>query len=325
MLNLISKLLTGIFVLSLVSCDSSDAFFVNAGVDQTVQIGTEVTLVGAAGSPDATITSYQWSQIAGVAVELTDGNTSTASFTAPMLTTDAVLTFRLVVNDDRGARVTDDVNIFVTVQPFAVPLDTSVIRAYQEDDTATGTMTFTDPTTGNTASGDVTLVVGAIVQNPFGIDCRTYTMSGTLTGPGGTEAFSVRQLLYQDTDNSVYECGEFNDTLGRYVFLTDTATTPNGVFLETKSPVQLGDTTSGVIYYDDGTWDDCTETVQSKENVSVPLGLYESYKIYQNCSYSDGTTLVSTMWLVPSIYFLKDISVVDGYNAELVLKSYSYK
>ena len=209
--------------------------------------------------------------------------------------------------------------------PTAIPLDTSVIRAYQEGDTATGTMTFTDPATGNTASGDVTLVVGGIVQNPFGIDCRAYTMSGTLTGPGGTVALSVRQLLYQDNDNSIYECGEFDDTLGRYVFLTDTATTPNGIFLESKSPVQLGDTTSGVIFYDDGTWDDCTSTVQSKENVSVPLGLYESYKIYQNCSYSDGTTLVSTIWLVPSIYSLKEIAVIDGFNAEFVLKSYSYK
>ncbi len=113
--------MTGIFVLSLVSCDSSDAFFVNAGVDQTVQIGTEVTLVGAAGSPDGTITSYQWSQIAGVAVELTDDNTSTASFTAPMLTTDAILTFRLIVNDDRGGRVTDDVNILVTVPAVTAP------------------------------------------------------------------------------------------------------------------------------------------------------------------------------------------------------------
>ena len=209
--------------------------------------------------------------------------------------------------------------------PTAIPLDTSVIRAYQEGDTATGTMTFTDPATGNTASGDVTLVVGGIVQNPFGIDCRAYTMSGTLTGPGGTEAFSIRQLLYQDTDNSVYECGEFNDTLGRYVFLTDTATTPNGVFLKTKSPVQLGDSTSGIVLYDDDTWDDCTETVQSKENVSVPLGLYESYKIYQSCSYSDGRTYVGTQWLVPSIYTLKDTGVIDGLNAEFVLKSYSYK
>lgn len=185
-------------------------------------------------------------------------------------------------------------------------------------------MTLTDPATGNKASGTVTLVIGGIVKNPFGIDCRSYTLSGSLTGPGGTVALSVRQLLYQDTNNSVYECGEFDDTLGRYVFLTDTATTPNGIFLETKSPVQLGDTTSGVIFYDDGTWDDCTETVQTKENVSVPLGLYESYKIYQNCSYSDGGTSVSTMWLVPSIYFLKETGVIDGLNAEFVLTSYSY-
>lgn len=209
--------------------------------------------------------------------------------------------------------------------PTAIPLDTSVIRAYQQGDTATGTMTFTDPATGNTASGDVTLVVGGIVQNPFGIDCRAYTMSGTITGPGGTVAFSARQLLYQDTDNSIYECGEFNDTLGRYVFLTDTATTPNGVFLSTKSPVQLGDSTSGIVFYDDSTWEDCTETIQSKENVSVPLGLYESYKIYQSCSYSDGSTLVGTQWYVPSIYYLKDSAVIDGLNAEFVLKSYSYK
>lgn len=209
--------------------------------------------------------------------------------------------------------------------PTAIPLDTSVIRAYQEGDTATGTMTITDPVSGNAASGDVTLVVGGIVQNPFGIDCRSYTMSGTLTGPGGTAALSIRQLLYQDADNSTYDCGEFDDTLGRYVFLTDTATTPNGVFLEGKSPMQLGDVLSGVIFYDDGTWKDCTSTVQSIENVSVPLGLYESYKIYESCSYSDGATLVSTSWVVPSIYYLKELGVIDGYNAEFVLKSYSYK
>ena len=89
--------------------------------------------------------------------------------------------------------------------------------------------------------------------------------------------------------------------------------------------MQLGDSTSGIVFYDDGTWDDCTATVQSKENVSVPLGLYESYKIYQSCSYSDGRTYVGTQWLVPSIYTLKDTGVIDGLNAELVLKSYSYK
>lgn len=207
----------------------------------------------------------------------------------------------------------------------AIPLDTSVIRAYQDGDSATGTMTISNPRSGISASGDVTLIVGGIVQNPYGVDCREYTMSGVLTGPGGTTALSVRQLLYQDTDNSIYECGEFDDTLGRYIFLTDTATTPNGILLENKSPVQLGDVASGVIIYDNGTWQDCISTVQSKKNVSVPLGFYESYKIYENCSYSDGSTIVSTMWMVPGIYFMKQLGVIDGYNAEFVLKSYSYK
>ena len=197
-----------------------------------------------------------------------------------------------------------------------IPLDTSVIRNYQQGDSLTATMKLTDPATGNTASGVATLVVGGIVQNPFGIDCRLYTLSGAFT--------SVRQLLYQDVDNSIYEYGEFNDELGRYVFLTDTATTPNGIFLKNKSPVQLGDSTSGLAFYDDGTWEDCTETVQSKENVSIPLGLYESYKIYQSCSFSDGKTIVSTMWMVPSIYFMKQSGVIDGFNAEFIVTSYSY-
>ena len=207
----------------------------------------------------------------------------------------------------------------------AIPLETSVIRAYQEGDTVTATLTYTDPATGNTVSGDATLVVGGIVQNPFGVDCRTYSMSGTLTGPEGTVAYSVRELYYQDTNNSIYECGEFNDILGRYVFLTDTAMSPNGIILSTKSPVQLGDTTSGIVFYDDGTWEDCTKTVQSKENVSVPLGLYESYKAYISCSHSDGSTSVVTQWSVPSIYTMKETGVIDGLNAEFVLNSYSYK
>ena len=82
---------------------------------------------------------------------------------------------------------------------------------------------------------------------------------------------------------------------------------------------------SGVIFYDNGTWQDCISTVQSKKNVSVPLGFYEFYKIYENCSYSDGSTIVSTIHMVPSIYFMRQLGVIDGYNAEFVLKSYSYK
>lgn len=206
-----------------------------------------------------------------------------------------------------------------------IPLDTSVIRAYQQGDTLTATMTIRDTASGNTASGDVTVTIGAIVQNSFGIDCRSVIYSGTLTGPGGDAAYSIRSLFYQDANNSIYDCGDFSDDLGRYVFLTDTATSPNGVFLEEESPVQLGNSTSGVIFFDDGTWEDCTETVQSIENVSTPLGLYEAYKVAQSCSYSDGTASVSTQWSVPSIFDIKESGVVDGLSIEIVVKSYSFK
>jgi len=209
--------------------------------------------------------------------------------------------------------------------PVAIPLDTSVIRTYQQGDNLTATVTLRDTATGQTASGTVTVTIGAIVQNPFGIDCRSVTYAGTLTGPAGTIAYNVRSLFYQDASNSLYECGEFNDTLGRYVFLTDTATSPNGIFLEEKSPVQIGDSTSAVFFLDDGTWEDCTRTVLAKENVSVPLGFYESYKVSESCSFSDGTTLTGTLWTVPSIFNLKETGEVDGISIEILVTGYSYK
>ena len=204
-----------------------------------------------------------------------------------------------------------------------IPLDTSVIRDYQQGDTLTATLNFRETSSGEVVSGDITITVGAIVQNPFGIDCKSAVFSGTLTGTGGTVAYSVRTLFYQDVNNSFYECGEFNDTLGRYVFLTDTATSPNGIFLENKSPMQIGNSTSGVVFLDDGTWQDCTSTVLAKENVSTPLGLYESYKTAQSCSFSDGTTLVNTIWTVPSIFSLKEMGTIDGFDVELLIQSYN--
>jgi hypothetical protein len=205
-----------------------------------------------------------------------------------------------------------------------IPLETSEIRAYKEGDTYTGTITFTDAATGLSASGEITETIGDIVQNPFGIDCRSVVYSGTLTGPeGDTVAYSGRELFHQDASNSVYDCGEFNEDLGRYVFLTDSNTSPNGLFLEIESPVQIGNTVSGVIFYDDGSWQDCTYTVLAIENVRVPSGFYESYKIKDSCSYSDGVVEVSDNWFVPSIYFIKYSGTIDGLSAEYELNSFN--
>jgi hypothetical protein len=84
----------------------------NAGLDQSVNEGTAVSLPGGGTDPDGTIASYAWIQTAGPAVTLTNANTATASFTAPAVTVNTLLTFQLTVTDNLGnATDTDTVNV----------------------------------------------------------------------------------------------------------------------------------------------------------------------------------------------------------------------
>lgn len=91
----------------------------NAGADQTVAAGAQVTLSGSASADsDGTITNYNWTQTAGPAVTLPAGSNIEFSFTAPASTTASTLTFSLVVRDNRGANSTAD---SVTVNVGALP------------------------------------------------------------------------------------------------------------------------------------------------------------------------------------------------------------
>ncbi len=84
----------------------------SAGDDQTATPGFEVTLEGAghAGSGDMT---YAWLQTAGQAVELSDANAASPTFTAPLVESDETLTFQLTVTDETSATATDTVDILV--------------------------------------------------------------------------------------------------------------------------------------------------------------------------------------------------------------------
>ena len=77
----------------------------NAGPDQTVQQGAIVTL---AGSATGEVTTYQWEQISGFPVQLTNANTPTATFTFP--TQPVTLSFRLTVRG-AGGTSSDVVNV----------------------------------------------------------------------------------------------------------------------------------------------------------------------------------------------------------------------
>ncbi len=83
----------------------------------TVAEGTTNVILDPSGSSDAggAINSYSWVQISGTSVTLT--NTSTANekkFTAPNVTKNETLVFRLTVTDTGGLRAVDEVSVLVT-------------------------------------------------------------------------------------------------------------------------------------------------------------------------------------------------------------------
>ena len=90
---------------------------VNAGSDKTVNENSNVILDASASDSDGSIVSYQWNQLSGNTISLTDANNSQSSFTAPSLqdpNIDENYSFEVVVTDDKGATASDTVTITVT-------------------------------------------------------------------------------------------------------------------------------------------------------------------------------------------------------------------
>lgn len=98
----------------------------NAGDDQDVDDNEAVTLSGtnSTDTEDGAVASYQWRQISGPPVELSDPTAAEPTFTAPA--TGGTLEFELVVTDSEGLKYSDRVAVTVTpVTPPTPPSDDS--------------------------------------------------------------------------------------------------------------------------------------------------------------------------------------------------------
>ena len=81
----------------------------DAGVDQRVVTPGSVSLAGSGTDADDDTLTYSWTQTGGTpSVTLTNASGATATFSAPTVTTETELTFRLTVSDD-ALSDTDDV------------------------------------------------------------------------------------------------------------------------------------------------------------------------------------------------------------------------
>jgi len=100
-----------------VSATGNKAPSVSASANQTVNEGTLVQLQGSATDTDGVVVNYFWRQTAGPAVTLSNAFSKTPTFTAPLVTADTVLIFRLFALDNAWAVGTTSMSVTVRNVP----------------------------------------------------------------------------------------------------------------------------------------------------------------------------------------------------------------
>lgn len=95
------------------SGEEDSTLVVDAGADQSVNEGEEVTLRSTVNSTHP-VNSYLWTQSSGPIVVLNQTDTQVTSFTAPTVESDLVLEFAITVADEEGHTVSDWISVMVT-------------------------------------------------------------------------------------------------------------------------------------------------------------------------------------------------------------------
>jgi hypothetical protein len=181
----------------------------DAGPDQSVFMGHTVTL-DATGSTDpyGTITSYEWTQIAGTDVTLSDPNSQTPTFTAPdVAMTGEVLQFQLTVTDNRALSQTDTVSIAVK-WGFLDDFSTDTTGTYGKFFIDGSSSTFTYDSSGKRGKVLTGANEGIIVQSgifPPSQRTNTGVFSLDFTPTGSYSGSRYIAIRLNDTGDTYYE------------------------------------------------------------------------------------------------------------------------
>ena len=157
----------------------------NAGDNQSITSGVEVTLDGSASSDSeddaaSTALSYNWAQTGGTNVTLSSEDTAIATFTAPDVDAETTLVFTLTVTDSDSGIGSDTVE--VVVMPFTVTFPE--LGESTVGNSASVKMTFSTAVNGLTRDDFET--TNASVDNITG-SATTYTITYTPTSVGSVE------------------------------------------------------------------------------------------------------------------------------------------
>ena len=100
----------------------------DAGTDQTLQEGSEVTLSGTASDPDGDNLAYSWTYDRDdLGVSLDDPAVLSTTFTAPQVDSETTITFTLTATDEHDATTSDTVTVTIQDIPADPPQENTAV------------------------------------------------------------------------------------------------------------------------------------------------------------------------------------------------------
>ena len=306
----------------------------NAGVDQNVKEGTIVTLNGSSSNdPDGIGLSYEWSQLSGSAVVLSNRFAAQPTFSAPNVSeAGESLMFQLTVTDSAGLFARDSciVNVVWVNQPPAANAgpDQNVDQGVSVALNGTGS---TDPDGGilgyywfQTGGAPVTLDNPSSAQPHFlantGGASSSLVFSLTVTDPGGLSASDECSVAVNGTTSEVSNAASGADLSGQWVSLSRTVKRSVSTFRGKIRVRNLGGQAapSSVLYVyqsPDSTFLTTADRLLGKIRVSsVPAGGYLDVNV--NVSAPNNGTKV---YLIGILDAANAIAEVDDTNNNIVV------
>jgi hypothetical protein len=175
---------------------------------------------GASSDPDAgdSIASYSWVQTDGTTVTINNADVANASFTAPSVTADELLTFELTVTDTEGASATDSVT--VTIKQINKP---PIANAGDDALANEGTLVNLDGSDSEDPDGSIASYAWSQQSGPMAAISNADQAGASFTAPEVTETTELVFILTV-TDN---EGATDSDTVSIYVHHVNKAPSAN--------------------------------------------------------------------------------------------------
>ncbi len=164
----------------------------DAGSDLSgINAGDVVTLNGGGSSdPDGDALTYQWTQVSGPQVTLSDATSVSPSFTAPDVTSESTLTFQLVVSD--GSDQSPPATVSVAVRPVGTITIVSLATGGDTNFTYNSALAALNGTV-TTTNGRASLSADRVVTGQYAVTMQDARDVG----------FALTSLSCNDTDSAV--------------------------------------------------------------------------------------------------------------------------